>query len=53
MASRSYGACVLCQTAAVVRILGRVSVFGRDVFSMEVRQMDRTDMVVLFVAKHN
>lgn len=45
MALRRYGACVLCQTAAVVRILGRVSIFGRDVFSMEVRQMGRTDII--------
>lgn len=46
MASRSFGACVLCQTAAVVRILGRVSVFEGNVFSMEV-------MLGLSVAKHH
>lgn len=51
MASRSYGACVLCQKAAVARMMCRVSVIERSIFTTEVGQMGRTDKLWLSLAK--
>lgn len=53
MASRSYGASVLCQKAAAVRMMRRVSVIESSIFIMEVRQMGQTDKLWLFVAKQH
>lgn len=52
MASRSYGACVLCEKAAVMRMMFRVSVIERSIFTVEVRQMGQTELWLSVAKQH-